>query len=59
VTFARFLYIGVTQLGRDEDEVLCMPLGDLLDQWELHKQFLGWVKPKQEVFIEDIIPYGL
>lgn len=32
VTFARFLYIGVTQLGRTE-EVLLMPVGELLDQW--------------------------
>lgn len=33
-----------------------MPVGDLLDQWEIHKQFLGLAKPKRELFIDDIIP---
>ena len=36
-----------------------MPLGHLLDQWEAHKQFHGLAKPKHELFIEDIIPYGI
>ena len=59
VSFARFVYIGVTQLGKPEEEVLLTPLGELMDQWELHKQFLGIAKPKREVFIEDIIPEGI
>ena len=46
----------VTETGR---EVLLTPLGELMDQWELHKQFLGIAKPKREVFIEDIIPEGI
>lgn len=33
-----------------------MPIGELLDQWEIHKQFIGIIKPKREVFIEDVIP---
>jgi len=33
-----------------------MPIGDLLDQWEIHKQFIGMAKPKREYFIEDVIP---
>ena len=59
VSFARFVYIGVTQLRKPEEEVLLTPLGELMDQWELHKQFLGIAKPKREVFIEDIIPEGI
>ena len=50
---------GVTQLRKPEEEVLLTPLGELMDQWELHKQFLGIAKPKREVFIEDIIPEGI
>jgi len=36
-----------------------MPIGELLDQWEIHKQFIGMAKPKREVFIDDIIPVGI
>jgi hypothetical protein len=36
-----------------------MPLGELLDQWEIHKQFEGLAKPKREVFIDDAIPTGI
>lgn len=35
-----------------------MPIGDLLDQWEIHKQFLGLSKTKRQYFIEDVIPAG-
>ena len=28
--------------------MLLTPLGELMDQWELHKQFLGIAKPKRE-----------
>jgi hypothetical protein len=34
-----------------------MPIGELLDQWEIHKQFTGMAKPKREVSIDEII-YG-
>jgi len=34
-----------------------MAVGDLLDQWEIHKQFIGLAKPKIELFIDDIIPF--
>lgn len=47
------------KLRKPEEEVLLTPLGELMDQWELHKQFLGIAKPKREVFIEDIIPEGI
>jgi hypothetical protein len=36
-----------------------MPLGDLLDQWEIYKQFHGLAKPKREVFIDEIILPGV
>ena len=54
--FARLIYYGVTQLHRPEQEVWLMPLGHLLDQWEIHKQFTGLSKPKREYFIDDVIP---
>ena len=30
-----------------------------MDLWECHKQFVGISKAKVDVFIDDIIPYGL
>lgn len=36
-----------------------MPIGHLLDQWEVYKQFNGMAKPKREHFIDDIIPAGI
>jgi hypothetical protein len=36
-----------------------MAIGELLDQWEIHKQFSGMVKPKVELFIDDVIPFGI
>nr|DAO66370.1 MAG TPA: hypothetical protein [Caudoviricetes sp.] len=36
-----------------------MPLGHLLDQIEIYKQFNGLSKPKKELTIDDIIPVGL
>jgi hypothetical protein len=57
--FARLIYYGVTQLGRNEEYVWLMAIGDLLDQWEIHKQFVGMDKPKVELFIDDILPIGI
>ncbi|MEI6133014.1 MAG: hypothetical protein WCQ41_09370 [Bacillota bacterium] len=57
--FTRLIYYGVTQLRRVEKEVWLMPLGELLDQWEIHKQFIGEAKPRIEVFIDDVIPGGI
>ena len=36
-----------------------MPLGHLLDQIEIYKQFHGIAKPKIEVTIDEVIPAGL
>lgn len=58
-SFARLIYYGVTQLHRTEREVWLMPIGHLLDQWEVHKQFTGMAKPFRELFIDDIFPVGM
>ena len=55
-TFARLMFYGVTLLGRPEREVWLMPLGALLDQWEVYKQFDGLAKAKTEYFIDDVVP---
>ena len=57
--FARLIYYGVTQMHRSEPEVWLMPVGNLLDQWEIHKQFSGLAKPKVEHFIDDVIPINI
>ena len=36
-----------------------MPLGALLDQWEVYKQFNGLAKAMLEHFIEDVVPFGV
>jgi hypothetical protein len=36
-----------------------MPLGHLLDQWEVYRQYHGMAKPKREWFIDDVIPDGI
>ena len=58
-TFARLLFYGVTLLGRSERDVWLMPLGALLDQWEVYKQFHGMAKMKGEYAIDGIIPTGI
>jgi len=36
-----------------------MPLGHLLDQWELYRQFHGMAKEKREYGIDEVIPDGI
>jgi hypothetical protein len=57
--FARLIFYGVSLLHRSEQEVLLMPIGHLLDQWEIYKQFNGMAKPKREHYIDEIIPSGI
>jgi hypothetical protein len=57
--FARLIFYGTTLLGRSETEVWLMPLGHLLDQWEIYKQFNGLAKPKTIHFIDEVIPQGI
>jgi hypothetical protein len=53
--YSRFEFIGVTLLQRPLAEVLVMPMGHLLDQWEIYRQFNGMAKPYKETFIDDIL----
>ncbi len=58
-SFARLIFYGTTLLGRAESQVWLMPLGYLLDQWEIYKQFHGLSKSKREYGIDEIIPSGI
>lgn len=58
-TFTRLLFYDVTLLGRAEREVWLMPLGALLDQWEVYKQFQGLAKAKTKYSINEVIPIGI
>lgn len=51
--------VRTAQLGFTPEETMLLPFGLLLDLWECHKQFLGLAKPKRELTIDDIIPYGI
>lgn len=53
------MYYGVAQLHLSMDETMLMPFGLLMDLWECHKQFMGIAKPKRELTIDDVIPYGI
>ena len=55
----RLLYYGTAQLHLSLDETLLLPFGLLMDLWECHRQFLGLAKPKRELTIDDVIPYGI
>jgi hypothetical protein len=57
--FTRLLYCGTVHLNRTEEETWLTPIGELMDLWECHRQFLGMAKQKREAFIEDVIPAGL
>jgi len=36
-----------------------MPIGEFLDLWACHKQFLGIERPYQEQSIDDLVPNGI
>ena len=57
--FTRLLYYGMAHLSLRMEEVWLMPFGLLMDLWECHRQFLGLAKPKRELTIDDVIPYGI
>lgn len=57
--FTRLLYYGIAQLHLSVEETMLMPFGLLMDLLECHKQFLGMAKPKRELTIDDVIPYGI
>jgi len=47
----------VTLLGRPEREVWLMPLGALLDQWEVYKLQNGMARQKQNASIDEVVPF--
>jgi len=49
------LYYATVHLRRSEAAFWLTPLGEILDLWTCHKQFMGWEKPKRELFIDDVI----
>ena len=53
------LYNATVHLRRSEAEFWLTPMGEILDLWECHRQFLGWSHPKRELTIDDIIDYDL
>ena len=53
------MYYGVAQLHLSMDETMLTPFGLLMDPWECHKQFMGISKPRRELTIDDVIPYGI
>lgn len=53
------IFYGVSLLGRAEREVWLMPIGALLDQWEIYKQFNGLSKQKVKAAIDELIPAGI
>ena len=57
--FTRLLYYGIAELHLSVEDTMLMPFGLLMDLWECHKQFLGMAKPKRELTIDDVIPYGI
>ncbi|GHV14209.1 hypothetical protein FACS1894219_10020 [Clostridia bacterium] len=42
-------------MGLTSDEFWLMPLGEFLDMWCCHKQFIGLEKPKKEYMLDDIL----
>jgi hypothetical protein len=46
-------------MGMGADDFWLMPIGLFLDLWTCHKQFIGVEKPKREVFIDEVIPFGI
>ena len=54
--FTRLYYFGTVQMGMDAERFWLMPVGEFLDLWACHKQWLGMEKPKREITIDDVIP---
>jgi len=46
-------------LGRSEREVWLMPLGALLDQWEVYRQVNGMVNQTNDCVIDRLIADGI
>lgn len=57
--FTRLLYYGLAHINLTQDDVWLMPFGLLLDLWECHRQYNGIAKPKREITIDEVIPFGV
>jgi len=53
--FTRLYYYGTVQMRFSAVEFWTIPLGEFLDLWACHKQFLGIEKPRRELTIDDIV----
>ncbi|GHU89474.1 hypothetical protein FACS1894202_07740 [Clostridia bacterium] len=42
-----------------DDKFWYMPLGEFLDLWTCHKQWLGIEKPRREIYIDEVLPEGV
>jgi hypothetical protein len=54
--FTRLLYFGTVQMGMSEDRFWLMPMGEFLDLWACHKQWIGVEKPVVVMSIDDLVP---
>ena len=50
---------GLGQFHLSQDEFRMMPFGLFMDLWECHRQYNGISKLKQNLTIDEIIPYGI
>jgi hypothetical protein len=46
-------------MGMTPDDFWLMPIGQFLDLWTCHKQWLGMEKPRRQATIDDVIPVGI
>lgn len=53
------MYYVICQLHLSQDEFWLMPFGLSVDLWEFHRQYNGIPKPKQNLTIDEIVPYGI
>jgi len=56
VLFTRLLHYGTIVMGMSEDRFWLMPIGEFLDLWCCHKQWLGLEKPVTATTIDDAVP---
>ena len=55
-TFTRLYHSGRFVMGMSENEFWLMPMGEFLDLWACHKQWIGGEKPVREQTIDDVVP---
>lgn len=55
--FVRLIYYATVHLNRQEEDAWLLSFGYLLDLWEVHRQFMGWAKPKEHLTLDDVLPF--